>query len=115
MTSDKREEKKVFSFAGYNNQSEVKTDLVHKIKCLGGHVHDGATWSDDVTHVVAANFGQFLEKVMGGLVSGAWVVTKRYIEASYKAGAWANTKAYVCDDLVLRHRERRASPFRPHL
>ena len=46
-------------------------------------------------------------QVMGGLVSGAWVVTRRYIEASYKAGAWANPKAYVCDDLVLRHRERR--------
>ena len=45
-----------------------------------------------VTHVVAANFGQFLEKVMGGLVSGAWVVTRRYIDTSYNKGTWANTR-----------------------
>ena len=63
MTLDKAGERRVFTFAGYNNQPDAKADLVHKITCVGGHVHDGAAWTDEVTHVVAANFGQFLEKV----------------------------------------------------
>lgn len=63
MTLVKGGERRVFSFAGYTNQADAKAALVQKITSLGGHVHDGATWSDEVTHVVAANFGQFLEKV----------------------------------------------------
>ena len=68
---------------------------------------ESAAWNDRVTHVVAANFGQYLEKVMAGLVSGAWVVTRRFIEASHTKGRWANTRAFICDDLVMDHRRRR--------
>ena len=57
--------------------------------------------------MIAANFGQFLEKVMGGLVSGAWVVTRRFVDVSFNKGQWANTRAFICDDLVLKHRLRR--------
>ena len=57
--------------------------------------------------MIAANFGQYLEKVMGGLVSGAWVVTRRFVDVSFKKGQWANTKAFICDDLVSKHKQRK--------
>ena len=104
---DDHSQQKVFTLAGYNAQPEVKAELVEKIRSLGGRVHEAAGWSDEVTHVIAANFGHFLEKVMAGLVSGAWIVTRRYVDASHQRGGWASTRAYISDDLVIRYRERR--------
>ena len=98
---------KVFTLAGYNSQPEVKAAITTKIRELGSEVVESAAWNERVTHVVAANFGQYLEKVMAGLVSGAWVVTRRFIEASHTKGRWANTRAFICDDLVMDHRRRR--------
>ena len=98
---------KVFTLAGYNSQPEVKADITNKIRDLGGELVESAAWNTRVTHVIAANYGQYLEKVMAGLVSGAWVLTRRYIEASHTKGSWANTRAFICDDLVLDHRKRR--------
>ena len=95
---------KVFTLAGYNSQPEVKAAITNKIRDLGGELVESAAWNGRVTHVIAANFGQYLEKVMAGLVSGAWVLTRRYIEASHTKGVWANTRAFICDDLVLDHR-----------
>ena len=92
---DDPHQQKVFVFAGYNNsQADVKNDLVHKISSLGGKVLESPTWPGpgQVTHVIAANFGHYLEKVMGGLVTGCWVVTRRYVDTSYNKGHWANTK-----------------------
>ena len=107
VLQDDHTKRKVFALAGFNSSQEVKVDLVTKIRALGGEVRESPVWSDGVTHVVAANFGHYLEKVMGGLVTGAWVITRRFVEASHQRGQWANTKAYVCDDLVLHHRRRR--------
>ena len=82
---------------GYKSPAE-KADLVAKITSLGGSVMEGSRWEGECSHVIAANFGQYLEKVMAGLVSGRWVVTKRFVERSYQKGGWANTKAFVCDE-----------------
>ena len=110
VLQDDHTKRKVFALAGFNSSQEVKVDLVTKIRALGGEVRESPVWSDGVTHVVAANFGHYLEKVMGGLVTGAWVITRRFVEASHQRGQWANTKAYVCDDLVLHHRACLCSP-----
>ena len=100
ISSDDPNQQKVFVLAGYNSQVEVKTDLVHKITSLGGKVLESPSWppGDQVTHVIAANFGHYLEKVMAGLVSGCWVVTRRYVDTSYNKGHWANTKVGRSDN-----------------
>ena len=36
-----------------------------------------------------------LMKVMAGLVSGCWVVTRRFVDRSCARGGWANTKVLV--------------------
>ena len=97
---------KIFTLAGFNSAPAEKADLVAKITSLGGSVVEGSSWKGECSHVIAANFGQYLEKVMAGLVAGRWVVTKRFVERSYQKGAWANTKAFVCDESVLNHRRR---------
>ena len=99
--------RKVFTLAGFNSSPAEKADLVSKISSLGGYVVDSTSWSEECTHVIAANYGQYLEKVMAGLVGGRWVITKRFVERSFQKGCWANTKAFVCDETVLSHRKRR--------
>ena len=99
--------RKVFTLAGFNSLPAEKAELVSKISSLGGYVVDSTSWSEECTHVIAANYGQYLEKVMAGLVGGRWVITKRFVERSFQKGCWANTKAFVCDQAVLSHRKRR--------
>ena len=92
MTEEDHRKPKLFSLAGFNSQPALKSELEEKIRCLGGEVHTGAAWSGRITHVVAASFLQYPEKVMAGLVSGCWVVTRRYVDRSSARGDWANIK-----------------------
>lgn len=82
---------KVFSLAGYKDQPEVKAQLEEKVRRLGGEVETGA-WSERVTHVLTNQFQHYQEKVMLGLVTGSWVVTKRFLDKSSARGSWANPK-----------------------
>ena len=95
MTEDDHRKPKLFSLAGFNSQPEVKSELERKILSLGGEVHTGPVWSERITHVVANSFLQYPEKVMAGLVSGCWVVTRRFVDKSCARGGWANTKVLV--------------------
>ena len=93
---DDHRKPKLFCLAGFNNQPDVKSELEDKIRGLGGEVHTGAGWSGRITHVVANSFLQYPERVMAGLVSGCWVVTRRFVDRSSSRGGWANTKVYFC-------------------
>ena len=92
MTEDDHRKPKLFCLAGFNSQPAVKAELEEKILSLGGEVHTGAGWSARITHVVANSFLQYPERVMAGLVSGCWVVTRRFVDRSCARGGWANTK-----------------------
>ena len=94
MTEDDHTKPKLFCLAGFNNQPDVKSELEVKIRSLGGEIYSGAGWSERVSHVVANSFIQYPERVMAGLVSGCWVITRRFIDRSFDRGGWANTKVF---------------------
>jgi hypothetical protein len=48
-----------------------------------------------------------LSQVLTALAAGRWVVTRRFVDRSHKNNDWANPRAFVCDQLVLTHREQR--------
>ena len=82
---------KVFSLAGYTDQPEVRAQLEEKVRMLGGEVETGV-WSERITHVLANKFQNYQEKVMLGLVTGRWVVTRRFLDRSLARGSWAHPK-----------------------
>ena len=42
---------------------------------------------------------------MAALAGGRWVITRRYVDRSYRQGVWLTCpKAFVINDAVLRHR-----------
>jgi hypothetical protein len=45
--------------------------------------------------------------VLAALAAGRWVVTRRYVDRSHKNGEWSSPRAFVCNDLVLKHQEQR--------
>ena len=92
MTEDDPSKPKLFSLAGFTGQPEVVAELEEKIRALGGEVITGAAWSERITHVVASSFLQYPEKVMAGLVSGCWILTRRFLDRSSARGGWANPK-----------------------
>ena len=49
---------------------QVRADLTAKVVALGGQVVEGVIWRDSITHVVANNFMEFKETVLGALVAG---------------------------------------------
>lgn len=103
------EDEKVFMFAGYTTPEKIKEkeDLTDKIQKLGGEVENTGNWNPKCTHVIAAQFETYNVKVLACLASGGWVVTKRFVEKSYRNGTWSNTKAFISHDNVLVHRKRR--------
>ena len=52
------------------------------------------------------NFGLSAYQVLAALAAGRWVVTRRYVDRSHKAGEWANPQAFVCNRIVLTHRDQ---------
>ena len=86
---------KVFSLAGFNAEPAVKAELEEKILRLGGEVQAGV-WSQRITHVLTKDFNKYHENVMMGLVTGRWVVTRRFVDNSCLRGGWANTRVGWC-------------------
>ena len=115
-----RDEKKVFAFAGFYEDEQVKAkemekmkkDITKKIKTLGGAVLDSECWHDAITHVVSyakTRKEGMSEKVMGAIAAGRWVVTQRYIEKSAKAGQFLScplTYSSCYKDAVIFSRKR---------
>ena len=82
---------RVVSLAGFPPRTQEKAELEEKVRSLGGEVHRGV-WSGRITHILVNNFLAFPEKVMLGLVSGRWVVTRRLVDRSLLRGSWANSR-----------------------
>ena len=112
---------RVFALAGFLpclpnwTQAAVQDEkerVIRMIKKLGGRFVESDEWEPSITHVVTLVMGAregLSEKVMAGMAAGRWVVTKRYVEKSYKAGTWLNTEsAYVAlpREQVIACRER---------
>merc|ERR550532_3391441 len=78
------------------------------IRELGGSVIEKDEWDPRVTYVVAHVDGKkesMSEKVMAALAGGRWVVTRRFVDRSYRQGFWLpSPKAFVINDAVLQHR-----------
>ena len=70
-------------------------------------------WRDDITHVVyfaKPDKVGMTEKVMSAIAAERWVVTKRYMEKSFKQGSWIpSLKMFTWSPRVL---ERRKALFR---
>ena len=108
----------IFSLAGFVKSSlvsaqqvrEQKDELIRMIRELGGSVIEKDEWDPRVTHVVAHVDGKkesMSEKVMAALAGGRWVVTRRFVDRSYRQGGWLpSPKAFVVNDAVLHHRVR---------
>ena len=108
----------IFSLAGFvqspavsaQQVREQKDELIGMIRELGGSVIEKDEWDPRVTHVVAHVDGKkesMSEKVMAALAGGRWVVTRRFVDRSYRQGVWLpSPKAFVINDAVLRHRLR---------
>ena len=82
---------KIFSISGFADQPDTVEDLVQKIRWLGGLYVTSDEWDPRVTHVITEvdNKRQGKpEKVMAAIAGGRWVLTKRYVEKSYKANGW---------------------------
>ena len=74
--------------------------LAEKVRKLGGVVVEGIYWRETITHVVTNKFDDYKETVLGALAAGRWVVTKRYIDRSFVAGAWKDEKAFIAHEDV---------------
>jgi len=90
---------------------EQKEELVRMVRSLGGSVVERDEWDSRVTHVIArvGREGKetMSEKVMAALAGGRWVVTRRFVDRSYRQGSWiASPRPYVVNDAVLSHRQR---------
>ena len=83
--------------------------VLARIRELGGGFLDTDQWEPSITHVVIfLSHGKDCngEKVMAAIAAGRWVVTKRYVEKSHKAGRWLNPGPYSHNrDQVLRLRK----------
>ena len=73
-----------------------KSRVIAMIRKLGGVFNGGEEWNPSTTHVINYVDGTregLSEKVMAGIAAGKWVVTKRYVEKSLKAGYWLDKEA----------------------
>ena len=82
--------------------------VLARIRELGGGFLDTDQWEPSITHVVIfLRHGKDCngEKVMAAIAAGRWVVTKRYVEKSHKAGRWLDPGPYShAREQVLRLR-----------
>ena len=89
-------------------EQEKKT-IIDNIKSLNRSYVDVDKWRDNITHVVYfAKHDKFgmTEKVMSAIAAGWWVVTKRYVEKSFKQGSWIpSLKLFTWSPRVLERRE----------
>merc|ERR1719153_2240731 len=117
---DSPSQPKVFALAGFvpcgkRYTAEVidqeKKNVIYYIKELGGSYVEEDKWTDDITHVVY--FAKYeksglTEKVMAAIAAGRWVVTKRYLEKSFKQGSWISSlRTFAYSPRVLERREAR--------
>ena len=82
---------------------------------------DRDEWDPSVTHVISYVDGKkdgMSEKVMAGIAAGRWVLTKRYVEKSFKAKEWIQApRLFAPSDAIIRNRKRwflqgaRGGPF----
>lgn len=91
-----------FVLTGFNDRKE-RLWLEDKIQHLGGELLYDVTWNDHITHVISKSFAS-TELVLGGLAAGRWVLTKAFIEDSYKAEKFLIVKKYVHDESVVTHK-----------
>ena len=73
-----------------------KSRVIAMIRKLGGVFNGGEEWNPSTTHVINYVDGTregLSEKVMAGIAAGKWVVTKRYVEKSLRAGYWLDKEA----------------------
>ena len=97
---DNPSQPKVFTLCGFTPygkhytaevmEQERKT-VIDNIKSLNGSYVDMDKWRDGITHVVYFDKHDkvgMTEKVMSAIAAGWWVVTKRYVEKSFKQGSW---------------------------
>ena len=109
---------KVFALAGFTPDGKLytakvmeqeKKNVINKIETLGGRYLDEDIWKDEITHVVYFTRHEssgMTEKVMAALAAGRWVVTKRYVEKSFKQGSWITSlQKFVYSPRVLERRK----------
>ena len=116
----------------------VKEDLLRQLQQLGGEVVESDIWDSRVTHVITHTDGNrdglsekvkklsfalltprpanlassvLLVQVMAGLAAGRWVVTRRWVEKSARAGCWLSQprlytfpRQAVLDSREARHK-----------
>ena len=102
---DKPSEERVFMLTGIWKSEQEKNVIIEKIRALGGKYINGDNWFSSCTHVIASEF-VMSEKIMAALVAGRWVLTRQFIEKSYKAGSFKKALPFVSNDSVIRHRKR---------
>ena len=90
-----------------------RSQVVARIRALGGAFVDTDEWRDDVTIVVAFvinNREGLSEKVMAAVAAGRWVVTRRFVDRSHRAGRWLAPAPFAFPrEQVLRWRGAVAS------
>jgi len=120
---------KIFALAGFfpipgvsaQEMKLQKDQIIQKLVSLGGRYMDRDEWDPSVTHVISYVDGKkdgMSEKVMAGIAAGRWVLTKRYVEKSFKAKEWIQApRLFAPSDAVIRNRRRwflqgaRGGPF----
>jgi len=120
---------KIFTLAGFFPTSRIsaeeiksqKDEIIKQISKLGGRYVDKDEWDPSVTHVINFVDGKkdgMSEKVMAGIAAGRWVLTKRYVQKSYKNKEWIETpKLFAPNDAVITSRKKwflqgpRGGPF----
>ena len=95
-------EVRVFTLAGFIPElwpgfdiQGAKAGVLKMIRCLDGMINEEDEWVSNTTHVIniipGPEFGMS-EKAMAGIAAGRWVVTKGYVEASYKRKVWLDNE-----------------------
>jgi len=118
---------KIFALAGFlpilgETVQLQKAQIIQKLKSLGGRYVEKDEWDPSVTHVIAYVDNEregMSEKVMAAIAAGRWVLTKRYVEKSFKARQWIEAPGLFAypGDIVLRSRKKwflqgvRGGPF----
>ena len=74
-----------------------KGRITEMIKQLGGTINESDEWVQGTTHVINLMPGVHVgmsEKTMAGIAAGQWVLTKEYVEESFKSNKWLNNERY---------------------
>ena len=96
---DNPSQPKVFTLSGFTPygkyytaevMEQEKKTVIDNIKSLNGSYVEVEKWRDNITNVVYFSTPDKIgmtEKVMSAIAAGRWVVTKRYVEKSFKRGS----------------------------